>query len=142
MILSDYEKRELAMLCNLLGSKDADERATAALKASKFVKECGLNWFEILGVRTIPRDTEIDDKIEFLLQHPELLTPWQRDFTVNIDGNFDMLSTAQLRVLCDTFDQALRKQRKAEKAKATSEAQANTPTDSVTPYLCNEAPIV
>jgi hypothetical protein len=77
-------------------------------------KDAGLTWYDVLGVRVIPRNGEINGKLEFLKQHPEFLTEWQSGFVISLD-RFDMLSAAQLSALSETHAQAGIKQRREER---------------------------
>jgi hypothetical protein len=51
----DVKARErLARLCGLFGSERDGERASAAAKADKLVRDLGLTWEEVIGAQPLP----------------------------------------------------------------------------------------
>jgi hypothetical protein len=91
----------------MLGSEHAGERAAAALKADKLVRDKGLTWPEIIAPSIKPRSS-IAEQIAFAVANIDCLSMWERGFLYSINGKH-RLTPKQLAVL----DQIVAKVREA-----------------------------
>jgi hypothetical protein len=91
----------LIRVLGMLGSDCAGERAAAGLLADKMVKERGLCWRDVI-MPTPPapwhEPETIEAKHDFLLDHSDQLTPWERRFVASVSG-FARLSDRQTEVI-------------------------------------------
>jgi hypothetical protein len=83
----------LAKLCGLLGSEHEGERAAAALKADRLVRECGLTWEQIIArpaafrasaVSASPAVSDHRVAAACALIFGRGLSRWETDFLYNI----------------------------------------------------------
>ena len=89
--------QRLAKLCGMFGSNHAGERASAAAKANKLVRDQGLTWPEIIASSIKPRSS-IAEQIGFAVANIGALSMWERGFLYSINGQ-RRLSPKKLAVL-------------------------------------------
>lgn len=82
--LTPAELRKLVGVLGRLGSDFDGERAAAALLASRLLRDRGLTWDDLLGIkpqREAPRRNQACNQgLGFCLRHVERLTEWEQGF--------------------------------------------------------------
>jgi hypothetical protein len=112
--LTPADRERLVKLLGLLGSSFAGERDAAGLAATRFLRERGLEWADVvLPNLAAPRGfrTEVEAEIETCIRALDRLTQWERQFVVSLRG-FRHLSPKQ----AETVRGIARKARAAEYA--------------------------
>lgn len=109
------DRDRLAKLCGMFGSDHAGERANAAAAADKLIRDAGLRWPDVIfpALPPPPRPTPIHsvaEAVEFLLDHQDALTEWERGFVRSIATQKYSISAKQL----DVLDRLVEKARRAE----------------------------
>jgi hypothetical protein len=97
--ISKDELIRLSKLAGMFGSAHAGERAAAALKADKLVRDLGLTWFDVL----VPHQNQlagssIATKLTLLRDNLDRLTPWEVGFVRSL-GRFGRFSPKQRAVI-------------------------------------------
>lgn len=72
----------LAKLCGMLGSDHDGERASAAAKADRLVRDAGLTWPEIICPQPAPRWLPVDSPRDLARQcsrYPAVLNEWNKN---------------------------------------------------------------
>ncbi|MGO8840922.1 MAG: hypothetical protein ACLQF1_07260 [Methyloceanibacter sp.] len=91
----------LVKLLGMLGSDHDGERAAAGALADRLLREQGLSWYDLLRPH-LPEDwtpaETFRDKLDLLLDHRDLLTPWERQFVDGVIG-FRRVSPKQIAVI-------------------------------------------
>jgi hypothetical protein len=114
MMGAPLDRTKLAKLCGMFGSDHDGERANAAAAAVRLVREAGLRWPDVLSPErpsSAPprREREITNSaeaIEFVREHPEILTRWEATFIASIATQSFPLTSKQLHVLRKLVDKA------------------------------------
>jgi hypothetical protein len=77
----------LVKLAGMFGSVHEGERAAAAAMADKLLREHGLAWPDVLRVpRHLPDRRSSSDKLDFALDHLDLLDSWKRCFVCSVNS--------------------------------------------------------
>jgi hypothetical protein len=98
------DRERLARVLGMLGSDHPGEVVAAARQAERLRADAGVTWAEII-VTALPRPTRRDavetiaDAIEFVLNHEDDLTHWERDFVRSISRQNCRPSPKQIEVL-------------------------------------------
>jgi hypothetical protein len=105
MTARGLDHARLVKLCGMFGSDHAGERANAAAAADKLIREAGLRWPDVIfpALPSSPRRQHhvetAADAIEFLLDHEEELTAWERDFARSLRRQRSPISQKQITIL-------------------------------------------
>jgi len=103
-----FETREmLAKLCGMFGSQHDGERAAAALKADRLIRQTGCTWFDvILPGHETSRHENLDDiqkMAAFCNAHRYRLNAKERDFVHSMLSWTGVPSEKQLKWLVDLY---------------------------------------
>jgi hypothetical protein len=93
-VLDPNTADRLVKLCGMFGSDHDGERASAAALADKLVRAQGLTWSEVIA----PMPRSIEEQIDFVLSHEEVLSDWEWGFLKGIKGR-QFLTEKQLAKL-------------------------------------------
>ena len=79
----------LTKLAGMLGSDHDGERASAALLATRLLRDHGLTWRDVLGrqpsgERAAPLDADVRTLAAWCAKRAEWLTDWELDFALNV----------------------------------------------------------
>jgi hypothetical protein len=103
--LTPTELERLRNICGRLGSDFDGERSTAALLATRLLKDKGLTWADVVmptppaPYRPADRTQHWRETVKALLAQPGSLRPWERtEFLPGLLG-FDKLSPKQRAIL-------------------------------------------
>ncbi len=103
MGLTASDRAKLVGVLGMLGSEHVGERASAALLASRMVRDRGITWSDLIGQpetsrrrEDVPADWRAD--IDLVRRHPQFCTEWEREFAHSI-AHRPRISPKQLAVL-------------------------------------------
>lgn len=114
--LTPPNRAKLAAILGRLGSDHDGERAAAGLLASRFVRDHGLTWPELLAVPApaAPPATHWQRQATWCAERGELLTPWEAIFLATLCHRQKPPTTKQSAIL----DRLVRRRMAAEGAAA------------------------
>src|SRR3954447_13797385 len=118
MSAAAIDRERLAKLLGLMGSAHDGEVVAAARQAERLRAEAGLTWQQIM-VPTLPpphRSAPVQtvaDAIEFVLDHEEALSEWERDFVRSVATQKYPMSPKQVEVLQRLVEKARRAEARA-----------------------------
>jgi hypothetical protein len=106
MTAPTINRERLARILGMMGSDHDGEALAAARLAERLRREADATWSEIIVPTLPPPDDPApafrtpDDAIDYLRDHPDLLTPWERGFIRSLaERRRARLSDKQLAVL-------------------------------------------
>jgi hypothetical protein len=106
----------LAKLCGMFGPHHVGERAAAALKADKLMREHGLTWRNVIHrpieqpARAQEREdvSDIESDIRFAMAHLDCLNDWECAFIEDMDRQYWRILSpkqiAKIRVIVEKID--------------------------------------
>jgi hypothetical protein len=104
--ITALDAKRLAKLCGMFGSEHIGERAAAAAAADRLVREQGLSWVDVIRgpwSRSSRKLKTINDKLDFLSEHADVLTDWEKKFIVTVRG-FRRKSRRQIETINGLVD--------------------------------------
>lgn len=112
--LTSDDAERLVKLCGMLGSAHDGERAAAAAKASKLLRDRGLVWGDVIAApakatRTTtkrpapPTPPEWPEQLSFCLDHQDLLTDRELDFVRSLRSWRGRPTQKQAKWLLDIY---------------------------------------
>ena len=87
--LTPADRARLAGILGRLGSEFDGERAAAGLLASKFLRDRGLSWHDLIdrpAPTPPPAPGDWHKRAAWCADRPELLTPWEHSFLAGMAG--------------------------------------------------------
>lgn len=118
VMFSGPERTKFVRVLRLLESDQIGEQSAAATTAMRMLRARGLDWDNLIlpalpaplptaprgpGARSAESTSTWSAKIGWLLQRPEFLTEWERDFVKSVSTR-GRLSEKQIEVLHRTYD--------------------------------------
>lgn len=108
--LPPNELHRLVAICERLASDQLGERAAAALLVTKFLKDRGVGWADVLHAEPAPvvvvdsNRAWSDTATDLLADHQETLNDWEASFLASILGRARGLSDKQTATLVKIAD--------------------------------------